>query len=71
MNDFCNALSKIIEVGVKNEVYNISSEAELSELEMYYKIANILNKTTPQLNKNVVISVIYSHFKKNWDRRVK
>lgn len=46
VDDFCNALSKIIEVGSKNEIYNVSSEAELSELEIFYKIANILDKTT-------------------------
>lgn len=44
VNDNCEAILKIISNGKLNEAYNISANAELSNIEMFQRICNILDK---------------------------
>ena len=47
--DHCNAIMKILEDGKDNNIYNIGSGLELSNLEVVEKISIIMNKK-PQIN---------------------
>ena len=42
--DTCSAISKILELGKNNEIYNISSNYEFSNLEIVQKVCNIMEK---------------------------
>jgi dTDP-glucose 4,6-dehydratase len=42
--DHCSAIMTVLEKGVDNNIYNVGSGIEFSNLEMVYKIANILDK---------------------------
>lgn len=44
VEDNCSAILKVLECGIDNSIYNISSSAEISNLELVYKICEISKK---------------------------
>jgi dTDP-glucose 4,6-dehydratase len=44
VNDVCDAFMTIIESGKINEIYNISANAEITNIELVQKICNIMGK---------------------------
>ena len=44
VDDFSNAIYKIITHGIKNETYNVSSQDEISNVEVIQKICNIMGR---------------------------
>ena len=48
--DNCSAIMKIAEAAPYNEIYNIGSDFECSNLEMAYKIGDILGVKNPEIN---------------------
>ena len=44
IDDYCDAVLKILEIGANNEIYHISTGYEITNLELYQKICNIFEK---------------------------